>query len=329
MAKANTLIKKNILLKESNTEDSNMKKFQWREWFVFFVLIGLFIVFSCINPLFLSLRNLEAIGRQTAMVSIIAFGTTFVITAGHVDLSVGSIVGLVGVISAMCMRAGMDLVFALLIGVAAGAVIGLTNGILVAKAGIPAFLVTLGTMGIARGLALTVTNTKAVIITNSQFSQLWGAGSVLGIPTSILWTFLLFIISFWLYHYTTFGIYVKSIGGNKTASMYSGVKVDKITILVFVYAGILAGVAGLMMAARLKSGRPEVGSGMELDAIAAVILGGTAMSGGRGKMLNTLIGSLIMGILVNGLIIMGVQSNIQEIVKGVIVIAAVSLSERH
>lgn len=316
-------------MSKTNTVCAERKKFEWRNWFVYFVLIGLIVAFSLLNKSFLTPNNFESIGRQTAMVSIIAFGATFVITTGNIDLSVGSLVGLVGVVAAMCMRAGMGIPLSSVMGILTGVGFGFANGILVAKAKIPAFLVTLGTMGIARGLALTVTNTKAVIIMNENFTQFWGAGSVGGIPTSILWTVILFLFAIWLYHYTTFGNYVKAVGGNKTAAIYSGVKVDKVTIWVFVLAGFMAAIAGLIMAARLKSGRPEVGSGMELDAVAAVILGGTALSGGRGKMVNTLIGSLIMGVIVNGLIIMGVQTNIQEIIKGIIIIAAVSLSEKQ
>jgi ribose transport system permease protein len=184
-------------------------------------------------------------------------------------------------------------------------------------------------MQIARGLALTVTNTKAVIIINNIFPKVWGAGSFMGISTSILWTALFFGVCIWLYHFTYFGNYVKAVGGNETAATYTGIKVDKIKILVFVIAGFLSAVAGLLMAARLKSGRPEVGGGMELDAVAAVILGGTPLLGGRGKIVNTLVGSLIMGIIINGLIILGVQSNIQQIIKGAIIIAAVSLNNKQ
>ena len=316
-------------MSEINASAMNKKRFEWRNWFVYFVLIGLVVMFAVLNKVFLTADNFESIGRQTAMVSIIAFGATFVITTGNIDLSVGALVGLVGVVAAMCMRAGFGIPLSSVMGILTGVGFGFVNGLLVAKAKIPAFLVTLGTMGIARGLALTVTNTKAVIIMNEDFTQIWGAGSVGGFPTSIIWTAVLFAFAIWLYHYTTFGNYVKAVGGNKTAAVYSGVKVEKVTIWVFVIAGFMAAIAGLLMAARLKSGRPEVGDGMELDAVAAVILGGTALSGGRGKMVNTLIGSLIMGVIVNGLIIMGVQTNIQEIIKGIIIIAAVSLSEKQ
>lgn len=302
--------------------------FDWRNWFVYFVLAGLIIIFAVMNKVFLTPQNFESIGRQTAMVSIIAFGATFVITSGNIDLSAGAIVGLVGIITAICLQTGLGIVAASVIGIMIGAVIGFVNGILVAKVKIPSFLVTLGMMEIVRGFALTVTNTKAVIIVNERFTQFWGAGYLGVFPVSVLWTVLFIFLSIWLYSYTTFGNHVKAIGGNNIAAMYSGVKVNRVVVWVFTIAGALSAIAGLLMAARLKSGRPEVGSGMELNAVAAVILGGTPLSGGRGKMVNTLIGSLLMGVIVNGLIIMNVQSNIQEIIKGVIIIAAVSFSEK-
>jgi len=305
------------------------KSFEWRDWFVFFILFALVIMFSLLNDKFFQWGNFAAIGRQTAMTSLIAFGATFVITAGQIDLSVGSVVGLVGVVVAMALRSGLGVVEASIIGLAVGTVVGLVNGILTAKAKIPAFLVTLGTMMMVRGLALTVTNTKSVIIVNKAFTKTWGSGLFFGIPTSIMWTALFFLLCIWLYHYTYFGNYIKAVGGNNIAAKYSGIKVDKTVIFSFIIAGFLAAVAGLLMAARLKSGRPEVGFGLELDAIAAVILGGTPIFGGRGRIVNTLVGALIMGIIINGLIILGVQSNIQQIIKGAIIIAAVSLNKKE
>ncbi len=303
-------------------------KFQWRNWFVYFVLVGLIIIFSLLSDKFLQAENFATIGSQTAMTSLIAFGMTFIITSGNIDLSVGSIVGLVGITSAVTLNLGFGVLGSFFAAIITGIVIGYVNGILVAKAKIPAFLVTLGTMSIARGAALTATNTKAVIIMDETFPKIWGAGQIYGVPTAILWTILFFVLSIILFYHTSFGNYVKAVGGNQTAARYSGINVEKITITVFVISGFLSSIAGLIMAARLKSGRPEVGSGMEMDAIAAVILGGTSLFGGKGKMVNTLIGSLIMGVIVNGLIILGVQSNVQQIIKGLIIIIAVSLSEK-
>ena len=316
-------------------ESNNKKAFNLSNWLVYFVLAALMILFTvATDGTFLNAGNLAAIGRQTAMVSIIAFGATFVITTGNIDLSCGAILGLTGLMVASLLQAGVPMILASVLGLGLGALVGVGNGLLVAKVKIPSFLATLGTMSICRGLALTVTNTKSIIILDkgenffSNFVQFWGASDIGGVPTAIIWTLITFVICFWLYHYTVFGNHVKAIGGNITAAKYSGVKVEKVTMIVFVIAGILAAVAGLIMAARLKNGRPEVGEGMELDAIAAVVLGGTVMSGGKGNMLNTLVGSLVLGVVLNGLIFAGFQQNVQQIVKGIIIIVSVAASSR-
>jgi len=309
--------------------DLEKKKFNWRNWLVYFVLVAMVILFTILSKSFLTPDNVANIGRQTAMVSIMAFGMTFVITTGGIDLSVGSVLGLTGLAAAGMMYAGLGYIPATLVALGIGALVGLVNGFLIAKVKIPAFLVTLGTMSILRGLSLTITATKSVIITDETFVAFWGAGDFAGIPTSVIWTLLAFLICGWLYHFTTFGNYVKAVGGNVTAARYSGIKVEKIIFLVYIISGILSAVAGLIMAARLKNGRPEVGEGMEMDAIAAAVLGGTSMSGGRGNILNTLIGSLIIGIILNGLILLGFQTNVQKIFKGLIIIAAVAASEKN
>ncbi len=306
----------------------NINKISWRNWFIYFVLVLLIIVFSLLNKNFFSLENFGVIGRQTAMVSLIAFGMTFVITAAQIDLSVGSIVGLVGVISTMALGWGWGLVGASLAGMLTGTAIGCVNGIITTKLKIPSFLVTLGMLGIARGISLTVTGTRTVVVHDTAFPQLWGVGNIYGFPVSILWVLLFFVIAIVLYNYTVFGNYVKATGGNITAARFSGINTDGIIIKVLTLSGFLSSIAGLLMAARLAAGRPEVGSGMELDAIAAVILGGTSLFGGKGSIVATLIGSLIMGVISNGLVILGLESSIQMIVKGMIIIAAVSMSEK-
>lgn len=304
------------------------KNYSWRNWFIPLVLVLLVAVFSLLNKNFFSLENFGVIGRQTAMVSLIAFGMTFVITAAQIDLSVGSIVGLVGVISAMALNQGWGLVSASIAGMLTGTAIGCLNGIITTKLKIPSFLVTLGMLGIARGISLTATGTHTVVVYNKVFPLLWGAGDICGFPVSILWVLLFFAISIVLYNHTVFGNYVKATGGNLTAAKFSGINTDGIIIKVLTLSGFLSSIAGLLMAARLAAGRPEVGSGMELDSIAAVILGGTSLFGGKGSIVNTLIGALIMGVISNGLVILGLESSIQMIVKGVIIIAAVSMSEK-
>ena len=310
-------------------ERFSSKKLSWRNWFIYIVLVGLVIFFSLINKNFATISNFSVIGRQTAMVSVIGFGMTFVITAAQIDLSVGSIVGLVGMTSTLALQWGWGLLGASLIGILTGTLIGLVNGVITAKAKIPAFLVTLGMLGIARGISLTLTGTRTVVVYDKSFPALWGAGNIVGIPVSVVWVAVFFVISILLYDYTVFGNYVKATGGNLKAAIYSGINTDGMIIRVLTLSGTFSAIAGLLMAARLSAGRPEVGSGMELDAIAAVILGGTSLFGGKGSIINTLIGALIMGVISNGLVILGIGSSIQMIVKGAIIIAAVSLSEKN
>jgi len=223
---------------------------------------------------------------------------------------------------------GFGLFGASMIGILTGVTIGLVNGLITSKAKIPAFLVTLGMLEIARGISLTLTGTRTVVVYNKTFPEIWGAGNIFHIPVSLLWVILFLVICIILYNYTIFGNHVKATGGNPLAAKFSGINTDSIIIRVFVISGFLSGIAGLIMAARLGAGRPEVGSGMELDAIAAVILGGTDLYGGRGSVINTLIGAIIMGVIANGLIIMGLGASIQMIIKGTIIIAAVSLSKK-
>lgn len=302
--------------------------FSWRNWFIYIVLAVLIIIFSILNKNFLTFTNASAISRQTAMVAIIAFGMTFVITAGQIDLSVGAIVGLSGMMSTLSLVWGFGLFGASIVGMLTGVTIGLINGVITAKAKIPAFLVTLGMMGVARGISLTLTATRTVVVYNKTFSTIWGAGNIFHMPISLLWVILFITICIILYNYTIFGNHVKATGGNLLAAKFSGINTDLIIIKVFILIGFLSAIAGLLMAARLGAGRPEVGSGMELNAIAAVILGGTNLYGGRGSVINTLIGAIIMSVIGNGLIILGISASVQMIVKGAIIIGAVSLSKK-
>ena len=299
-----------------------------RNQFVYLVLVGLVIVFGLINPRFFSLENFSIIGRQTAIVAVIAFGMTFVLTAGHIDLSVGSIVGLVVMVSTVVLERGGGPVLASIAGLVAGTMIGLFNGVVTAKVKVPSFLVTLGTLGIARGIAMTVTGNMVVVVYDTNFTAFWGAGMVGPFPTMVLWALFFFVISYGIYHHTKFGNYVKSTGDNATAARYSGINTDLTVIKVMMISAFFASVAGLMMVARINAGRPEVGESLNLDAITAVILGGTSLFGGRGSVLRSLIGALIMGVITNALIIFGFEINVQMIVKGFIVIAAVSINEK-
>lgn len=290
-------------------------------------LVALVVFFSIASPVFLTLGNLENIGRQTALVSIIAVGMTFVIVSGEFDLSVGSTLALAGVVSAIAMKEVSNYAaIGALAALATGATVGLLNGILTTRLRIPSFLITLGSLSIARGIVMLITDTRPIVITNRSYFAIFGEGHFLGVPTPIVWTAVVILGGIIALHFTGFGRAVYAAGGNPTAARYSGIPVIRVKVISLTLAGFLAGLAGLVLSARAHAARPDVGAGLELDAITAVILGGAALSGGRGTVIGTLIGSLIIGILGNGLVLIGVDPSIQIIVKGLIIWLSVSMS---
>jgi ribose transport system permease protein len=303
-------------------------KISWRNWFIYIVLVFLVVLFTILKPSFFSLANFGNIARQVSMVAVMAFGMTFVITSANIDLSVGSGVALVSVMSALSLSWGLGLVGSSLVGIAVGVLISFISGIIVTKAKIPSFLVTLGMLGIVRGTALTITGTKVVNMYDDTFKSFWGAGVISFIPTALIWVIIVLFVSVLLYRYTVFGNHVKATGGNMTAAQFSGINTDRVIVKSFVILGFCTGIAGLMMTSRIGQGRPDIGSGMELDVIAAVILGGTSLFGGKGSIITTLVGALIMIVITNGLIILGVGYSVQLIIKGIIIVAAVSLAEK-
>jgi ribose transport system permease protein len=287
------------------------------------------VVFSLSSPWFLSVENFLNIGRQTTLVSIIAVGMTFVIVARQIDLSVASTLALSGMAAALAMsHVNNSWVVGAVAGLGTGALVGLLNGILTTQLSIPSFLVTLGTLSMARGLAMMVTNTKPVIITNETYFAIFGEGTFLGMPVPIAWTLAAMIVGVLLLHYNVFGRRIYAVGGNPTAALYSGINTKWVTTSAFVLTGTLAGLAALVLSARSHAARPDVVQGMELDVIAAVILGGCSLFGGRGYILGTLFGSLIIGTLNNGLVLLGVSSPMQLVIKGAIIVAAVAFTKR-
>ena len=289
----------------------------------------LLVVFSLSSPWFLSVDNFLNIGRQTALVSIIAIGMTFVIIARQIDLSVGSNLALSGMAAGLAMaHVANSWLLGAAAGIGTGALVGLVNGLLTTRLAIPSFLVTLGTLSAARGLALMVTNTKPVIITNTTYFAIFGEASVAGVPVPIAWTLLAAIAGILLLHFSIYGRRIYAAGGNPTAALYSGVDIKRVTTSAFVLTGALAGLAALVLSARAHAARPDVVQGMELDVIASVILGGCSLFGGRGFILGTVLGSLIIGTLNNGLVLLGVSSSLQLVIKGAIIVAAVAFTRR-
>lgn len=297
------------------------------------VLVSLVVVvaiFGSTATNFLTFQNLLNVGRQTAIISIIAAGMTLVIISANIDLSVGSTLAMASMTTALTIQATNQVILGVVAGLITGAVVGLINGFLITKARIPSFLVTLGMMGAIRGVAMIITGTLAVQVYNTTYWKIFGDGSIGGvIPVSIVWTIAVIIFTFVLLKYSTLGRYIYATGGNIQAAKFTGVKTDRVIIWAFVITGILAALAGIVLSSRMHAARPNIGSGLELNAIAAVILGGTSLYGGRGTVIGTLLGALVIGTLNNGLILLGYSTHWQMLVRGIVIIAAVIFAGRE
>lgn len=291
--------------------------------------VALIVIFAIASPVFLTPENFANIGRQTTLVSIMAVGMSLVIISGEFDLSVGSIMALAGVVAAIAMQKFGDVwLVGAVAALATGAAVGLINGLLTTVLSIPSFLITLGSLSIARGLALLATGTRPVNILDESYYAIFGEGQLFGIPVPIIWTIVVAIAGIVLLHYSTFGRQIFATGGNATAARYTGIDTRRVKTLCLIIAGTLAGLAALVLTARSHAARPDAGAGIELDVIAAVILGGAALAGGRGTIIGALIGSLMIGVLNNGLNLVGVDPSLQLAVKGLIIWFAVALGRR-
>lgn len=293
-------------------------------------LLGVVIVwvfFAITNPYFLTAVNQANIGRQMAVVAIISIGMTVVIMSGGIDLSVGSIVGLSGTLLAAAMvQASLGPLVGTLVALAAGTSIGLLNGVLVAYLRVPPIVATLATLSIARGIALTYTNGTPLSGIAESYSFL-GRGTLGPVPVSVIGMLLLYAICWLLMRNTRTGRYIVGIGSNREAVRLAGVNVPLRLLGVYAFSGLMAGFAGAILASRLGSGQPTSGEGLELIAITAVVLGGTSIFGGKGTLIGTVLGALLITIIGNGLDLMNVGSFIQQIVVGSILALAVVLSE--
>lgn len=296
-------------------------------------LVGLLVIIvalAILSPNFLTMDNLMNVFRQVSINALIAFGMTFVILTGGIDLSVGSILALSSALTAGFMVGGMNSILAMFIGILLGALMGVANGVAVAKGKIAPFIATLATMTIFRGLTLVYTEGKPITGISDSFAfQLVGRGYFFGIPFPVVITVIAFIILYILLRKTTFGRSVYATGGNEEAARLSGLKIDRIKIAVYSISGAMAALAGVILTSRLNSAQPTAGTSYELDAIAAVVLGGTSLAGGRGHITGTLIGALIIGVLNNGLNLLGVSSFYQQVVKGGVILLAVLLDRKR
>jgi ribose/xylose/arabinose/galactoside ABC-type transport system permease subunit len=281
------------------------------------------LVFSVLSPVFLTAGNLVNIANQTAIISVLAFGMTLVMLSGGIDLSVGSIVSLSTVICALLLAEHVATPLAIAAVLLSGVGLGTMSGLISVKWAIQPFLVTLGVLSIARGLSLVLSGGRTLYIENEFFLAATAQGRLGPVPVLFAWTLACFTLIWVLLNLTTYGRKLRAVGGNIQAARQAGIHTDWVLVRVFMLSGGLAAFAGLMMAGRLSSGLPTVGVGLELDAIAAAVLGGTGFKGEGGSLVGTLFGALMMGTVINGLTLLGVNPFVQEIAKGVIIILAV------
>lgn len=297
--------------------------------YITYIVFGLVtLYFVIIVPNFATLTTADVILRVTSIVAIMAVGMTFVIVSAEIDLSVGSMASLAGVISAMAMTSGLSWPVAVLLTLAVGAAVGLFNGIMVTRFKVPSFLVTLGMLIVLAGAAMTLTGTRSIPIVNPGFQSIFWSGSLLGIPAPIWWILIVTVIGLYLLHFTPFGKRVFATGGNSVAARYSGVHTDRVKIAALMLSGITASLSGLLMTARSTAGNPTFGEGLELDVIAAVIIGGTSLFGGRGAVIGSVVGAIFIGIIGFGLLVMGYSTSVQQIIKGAIIIGAVAVARK-
>ena len=291
----------------------------------FLVLCVFLSVFPKTSGSFFTRQNIFNVLRQISTNLFLACGMTMVIILGGIALSVGSIIALSGCISAGCVaRYNLPLPIALLMGLLVGLLVGMFNGAVISKTTIPAFIVTLATMNIAKGLAYVYTGGSPVRVVTKEW-QFLGAGYVGIFPTPVVILVIVLIITAIIMNKTKMGRHMYAVGGNQQAAEFSGIKVEKVKFFVHAFSGLMAGLAGIVLASRMYSGQPTAGDGAEMDAIAAVVVGGTSMAGGSGKIGGTIIGGLIIGVLNNGLNLLNVNSFWQYVVKGVVILLAVFL----
>ncbi|MCU9613127.1 ABC transporter permease [Caldibacillus lycopersici] len=303
------------------------KNIDIREYGILIFFIVLFIFLSIFANGFLSVDNLINVTRQVSVMGIVAVGMTLIIITGGIDLSVGSILAASGCLSAyMMVNAGIDPVTASLMGILLGSVIGLINGFMITKISIPPFVATLATMTAARGIAYIITDARPIYGFPESFNFI-GQGYIWIIPVPVIVMILVFLIGSFILNKLAFGRHVYAIGGNEEAATLSGIKSNKVKMLVYILGGTLAGLAGVILLSRINTGLPSTGNAFELDVITAVILGGVSITGGSGKLRGVVLGVLIMGILSNGLIIMGVQEYWQWVVRGLVLAIAVGFDK--
>ncbi len=308
---------------------SNLRQLNLERSLIYFGFLGIFLFFAVVlhDDGFLTTRNLTNIVLQTAPITVMAIGLVFVLSAGEIDLSFGSTVAVSALTAAVAMQ-NSTMIVGVLVGLGAGIAIGAFNGVLVAYFRLPSFLVTLATMGLFAGIARSFTNLRSIPVINDSFTGFFGSGKLFMVPSLVIWTIVAVFIGHIIYRNTRFGAHVLAVGDNARAAQVSGIKVPRIKFAVLVLCGGMAGLAGLLYAGRLQAAKYTLGETDLMTVIAAVIVGGTALYGGKGTVIGALFGSLLMGMLNNGLILMGLAVSDQMIVRGIIILVAVSVSLR-
>ncbi len=302
----------------------------WRQNVIYIGFVAIFVIFALTlnDKGFLNPNNLLNIVRQTAMIAVMAIAMTFVLSAGEIDLSVGAVAGLTTVTVAMAIAVAGPL-GGVAAGIATGLAVGMFNGWLTTKIGIPSFLTTLAMMGIAKGVAMWISDTAAVPILSPSYSWMFGGGSVGPIPVLLFWIAALGGVGHIVLRRSGFGRRVLATGGGETAARYSGIDTASIKMKVLVLSSCAAALAGMLYAGRLQSGRFQLGEGDELSVIAAAVLGGTSLFGGKGTVIGTIVGAMMIGLINNGLILFGLEFSQQLIARGGIIILAVALSQKR
>ncbi len=300
------------------------------EYGALIALVLLVVIMSLISPQFRTFSNFLTLLRQASVNGLIAFGMTLVILTGGIDLSVGSTLGLTGALFAgLIVNVGLPIPLAVIVALVFGLLLGLISGFLVGKAKLQPFIATLITLTVYRGFTLIYTNGRPISnltadeYVGSQFLTFIGRGAILGIPVPVIILFFAFILFYLLLNKSVLGRKIYAVGSNERAAQLSGINIDRVKLFVYSISGLMSTVAALILVSRLNSAQPTLGTGYELDAIAATAIGGTSMTGGRGKISGTLLGILIIAVLSNGMNILGISSYYQDVVKGIVILLAV------
>jgi ribose transport system permease protein len=302
----------------------------WRQNIIYIGFVGIFIFFAVTlgHKGFLDTNNLLNIVRQTAPIAIMAVAMTYVLAAGEIDLSIGAVAGLASVAAAMAMDIG-GVPLGILAGVATGLIVGVINGVISTRIGIPTFLTTLAMMGVAKGTSMWVSGTKAIPILSDGYNWFFGGGYIGPLPVLLFWMLIAAAIGHVVLRRTTFGRWVLATGGSETAARYSGVNTRNIKFKVLIISSFAAAIAGMLYAGRFQTGRFQLGEGDELSVIAAAVLGGTSLFGGKGTVIGSIMGALMIGLINNGLILAGLEFSQQLIARGAIIILAVAISQNR